>query len=88
MPDNDVPLVSGDISQESAALNTSLEENMDDGSFDENDIEMDNIEELPTSTCSLESCALEYFAGYISEKCNDKSQCRRCLYVLLGTSNY
>ena len=24
MPDNDVPLVSGDISQESAALNTSL----------------------------------------------------------------
>ena len=53
MPDNDVPLVSGDISQESAASNTSLEVNfMDDDSFDQNDIEMDNIEELPTSTCS------------------------------------
>ena len=52
MPDNDVPLVSGDISQESAALIASLEENMDDDSFDENDIEMDNIEELPSSTCS------------------------------------
>ena len=59
MPDNDVPLVSEDISQESAALNASLEENMDDDSFDENDIEMDNIEELPKSTCSLESFALE-----------------------------
>ena len=59
MPDNDVPLVSGDISQESDALNASLEENMDDDSFDQNDIEMDNIEELPTSTCSLESLALE-----------------------------
>ena len=51
MPDNDVPLVSGDISQESVALNASLEKNMDD-SFDQNDIEMDNIEELPSSTCS------------------------------------
>ena len=78
MPDNDVPLVQGDISQESAALNASLEENKDDDSFDENDIEMDNIEELPTSTCSLESCALEYFAGYLAKKCIDKSQCRRC----------
>ena len=59
MPDNDVPLVSGDISQESAEWNASLEENIDDDSFDQNDIEMDNIEELPTSTCSLESFALE-----------------------------
>ena len=59
MSDNDVLLVSGDISQEPAALNTSLKENMDDDSFDENDIEMDNIEELPTSTYSLEACALE-----------------------------
>ena len=77
MPDNDVPLVSGDISQESAAFNASLKENMDDDSFDENDIEMDNIEELPTLTCSLESFALEHFAGYIPKKCIDKSQCRR-----------
>ena len=41
---------------------------MDDDSFDENDIKMDNIEELPTSTCSLKSYALEYFAGYIAKK--------------------
>ncbi|CAD1481277.1 unnamed protein product, partial [Heterotrigona itama] len=59
MLDNDVPLMSGDsLLEESAALNASLvcnEENMDDNdSFDDN-IEMDNIEELPTSTCSLES---------------------------------
>ena len=93
MPDNDVPLVSGDISQESAALNASLEENLDDDCFD--DTEMDNIEELPTLTCSLESCALEYFAGYIAEKCIDKSQCRRCCETFLDikkfftrTSNY
>ena len=50
-------------------MNASLEENMDDNCFDENDIEMDNIEELPTSTCSLESFELEYFAGYIAKKC-------------------
>ena len=48
-------------------MNASLEENMDNDSFDENDIEMDNIEELPTSTCSLESFALEYFAGYMAK---------------------
>ena len=88
MPDNDVPLVSGDISQESAALNASLEENMDDDSFDENDIEMDNIEELPTSTCSLESCALEYLAGYITKKCIDKSQCRRCCETFLDINKF
>ena len=56
---------------------------MDDDSFDENDIEMDNIEELPTSTCSLKSCALEYFAGYIAKKCIDKSQCHRCCETFL-----
>ena len=83
IPDNDVPLVSGDNSQESAALNASLEGNMDDDSFDENDIEMDNIEKLPTLTCSLVSFALEYFAGYIAKKCIDKSQCRRCCETFL-----
>ena len=53
MLDDDVPLMSRDYLEESAALNASLvsnEENMgDDDSFDDN-IEMDNIEELSTST--------------------------------------
>ena len=88
MPDNDVPLVSGDISQESAALNASLEENMDDDSFDENDIEMDNIEGLSTSTCSLESCSLGYFAGYIAKKCIDKSHYRRCCETSLDIRRF
>ena len=81
MLDDDVPLMLRDCLEELAALNASLvynEKNMDDdGSFDDN-IEMDNVKELPTSTCSLESCTIEYFAGYIAKKCIDKSQCHRC----------
>ena len=47
------------------------------------DIEMDNIEKLSTSTCSLESCAPEQFIRYIAKKCIDKSQCRKCCDTFL-----
>ena len=90
MLDDDVPLMSRDYLEESAALNASLvsnEENMgDDDSFDDN-IEMDNIKELSTSTCSLESCGLEYFAGYIAKKCTDNSQCQ-CCETFLDSSKF
>ena len=79
MLDYDVPLMQGNILQEkSVALNASLlynKEKTDDDSIDD-DIEMDKIEKLPTSI--LESCALEYFAGYTTKKYIDKSQCRTC----------
>ena len=88
---DDVSLLSGDCLEKSAASNASLvynEENIDDdGRFDDN-IEMDSVEELPTSKCALESCALEYFAGYIVKKCIDKSQCRRCCETFLDSNKF
>ena len=67
-------------------MNASLLYNNDDSIDD--DIEMDNIEKLPTLIYSLESCALEYFAGYITKKYIDKSQCRRCWDTFLDSNRF
>ena len=84
--DYDAPLLPGDsISQcEPATLSPDaalhdIEEYTDDDSIS-TDVDIDiNIDELSKSVCSLESCALEYFAGYIAKKV---SKSRGVIYVM------
>ena len=91
MSDNDTPLVSEDCipceqaaSLSAAPFDYSVNvEHTDDDSIDvDNDFDYE-IHNLSPPVCSLETCAMEYFAGYIAEKSVDKTKCINCYDTLI-----
>ncbi|XP_076291976.1 uncharacterized protein LOC143214603 [Lasioglossum baleicum] len=41
-----------------------------------------------SSFCTLENCAIEYFAGYVAKKCTEVSKCPACLDFFVDSSNH
>ncbi|KAK2575209.1 hypothetical protein KPH14_012288 [Odynerus spinipes] len=89
MPDEDVTLLSEELllpkfettTSENADVNSVLASMSGEGTDVEDTdylLDLDNaLDKLSTSVCSLESCAVEYFAGYIVAKWAMKSKCTR-----------
>lgn len=56
-----------------------------DGPLDDVDVESIVVEATDYET-SLESCAIEYFAGYVLKKCTAKSNCKTCMSLMIDRS--
>ena len=93
LTDDDEMLLQGDMlspqvpstlgNNAACSRDTSVTEEYDD--IDNPDMQvLENLmESLSTSTCPLETCAVEYFAGYIAKKSTDKSRCPRCRAIFI-----